>query len=115
MKDAPVSNTTEAPPPAPGRRGRRVVRYVLAFVAVVLVVDAIAGERGLLSLLKARRDFALVESALERARQRNAALRDEARRLREDPTAIEEAARRDLGMIRPGETLFIVKDAQPPK
>ena len=33
-----------------------------------------------------------------------------ARRLREDSTAIEEQARRELGLIKPGEVLFIVKD-----
>jgi cell division protein FtsB len=35
--------------------------------------------------------------------------------LREDPNAIEELARRELGLIRPGETLFIIKDIPPPK
>ena len=33
-----------------------------------------------------------------------------ARRLREDPAAIEEQARRELGLIKPGEVLFIVND-----
>ena len=88
------------------------MRYVLAFVTVVLVIDAIVGEKGLIALLKARRDFAAVEHALERARQENAALREEARRLREDPTAIEELARRELGLIKPGEKLFIIRDVE---
>ena len=95
------------------RHGRRLLRYILAFVTVVLIIDAIVGEKGLLALLKARRDFAAVEQALARARQENDALREQARRLREDPTAIEEAARRELGLIRPGEQLFIIKDAPP--
>jgi cell division protein FtsB len=38
-----------------------------------------------------------------------------ARRLREDPSAIESVARRDLGLIKPGEKVFIVKDAAPRK
>lgn len=97
------------------RRSRRVVRYVLAFVTVVLLIDAVFGEKGLLALLDARRDFSAVERALSRARQENAELREQARRLREDPAAIEELARRDHGMIRPGEKLFIIKDVAPPK
>ena len=48
--------------------------------------------------------------SLERAREENAELRDMARRLREDPAAIEEQARRELGLIKHGEVLFIVKD-----
>jgi cell division protein FtsB len=42
-------------------------------------------------------------------------LREEARRLREDPAALEEAARRDLGLLRPGETLVVVRKADPGK
>ena len=98
-----------------GRRGRRIARYALGFVTIVLVIDAIVGEKGLLMLLKARRDFSAVEQALQHARSENAQLRDQARRLREDPAAIEELARRDLGLIKPGEKLFIVKDVPPPE
>jgi cell division protein FtsB len=114
---------SERPPrkPAPStlrgalsRRGRRIARYVLGFVTVVLVIDAIVGEKGLLALLKAGRDFHAVESALQRARAENANLREQARRLREDPAAIEEVARRELGLIKPGEKLFIIKDVPPP-
>ena len=98
-----------------GRRGRRIARYALGFVTIVLVIDSIVGEKGLLMLLKARRDFSAVEQALQHARRENAQLRDQARRLREDPAAIEELARRDLGLIKPGEKLFIVKDVPPPE
>ena len=93
-------------------RGRRLLRPVLLFITLVIIVDAIAGEKGLLALLEARRDYAALERSLARARAENAELRDAARRLREDPAAIEEAARRELGLIRPGEVLFIVKDLE---
>jgi cell division protein FtsB len=93
-------------------RGRRLVRHVLLFITLVIVVDAIAGEKGLLALLEARREYAALERSLERARAENAQLRETARRLREDPAAIEEAARRELGLIKPGEMLFIVKDVE---
>lgn len=91
-----------------------MARYVLGFVTVVLVIDAIVGDKGLLTLLKAKRDFTAVEQALQRARRDNAQLREDARRLREDPSAIEELARRDLGLIKPGEKLFIIRDVPPP-
>ena len=38
----------------------------------------------------------------------NEALRDEARRLRYEPSIIEEIARRELGLVRHGEHVFIV-------
>jgi cell division protein FtsB len=92
-----------------------VVRYALVFVTIVIVIDAVVGDKGLLALLKARRDYAAVEAALARARAENAKLREEARRLRDDPAAIEEIARRELGLIKPGEKLFILRDVPPKK
>lgn len=91
-------------------RGRRLLRHGLIFFTFVIVVDAIAGEKGLLALLQARREYSALERSLERARTENADLREQARRLREDPTAIEEQARRELGLIKPGEMVFFIKD-----
>ena len=66
-------------------------------------------------MLEARRQHQAMQSSLDRLRAENAALRSQARRLREDPEAIEEIARRDLRLLAPGEIVFIVKDATPPK
>ncbi|MEZ5285356.1 MAG: septum formation initiator family protein [Vicinamibacterales bacterium] len=96
----------------PGR-ARRITRLLLAAITLVLLVDAVIGEKGLFALLQARREYGAVERALERARADNATLRETARRLREDEAAIESAARKDLGLIRPGEKVFIIRDAAP--
>jgi cell division protein FtsB len=95
------------------RRRRRAVQYLLVFVGCVLAVDALIGEKGLLAMRKARQEYQALEQSLREARTGNARLREEARRLREDPAAIEDIARRELGLIRPGEKLFIVKDVRP--
>ena len=84
---------------------------LLLLIATVILVDGLVGERGLLAMLRARRDFDNLSATIARQRTENARLREEARRLRDDPTAIEEIARRELGLIRPGEFVFIVKDA----
>src|SRR5688572_2237478 len=114
MSDTPSRKPAPSTRASVARTGRRVARYVLGFVTIVLVIDAIAGEKGLLTLIKARRDFSAVEQSLQRARRENADLRDQARRLREDPAAVEELARRELGLIKPGEKLFIIRDIPPP-
>jgi cell division protein FtsB len=93
----------------------RVVRFLLLFVALIIVIDALVGDRGLLAMIRARRDYDSAAAALARQRAENAQLRDEARRLRDDPAAIEEIARRELGLIKPGETVFIIKDVPPTK
>ena len=96
----------------PRRRRGRIVRYLVVAVGCVLVIDALVGDRGFLAMLKARQQYRTLEASLARARAENAKLREEARELREDPQAIEDIARRDLGLIRPGEKLFIVKDVK---
>ena len=104
-------------PATPGTRprGRRLLQYLLVFVSCVLVVDAIVGEKGLIAMIKAREQYRMLEESLARARSENTHLREEARRLREDPEAIEEIARRELGLMKPGEKLFIVRDVRPEK
>ena len=110
----PTESRAAATPPKPTAvsRGRRLLRHGLVFLTLLIVVDAIAGDKGLLALLQARREYSALERSLDRARSENAELREMARRLREDPNAIEEQARRGLGLIKPGEVLFIVKDIE---
>jgi cell division protein FtsB len=98
----------------PVARGRRIVHWLLLFVASVIVVDGLVGDRGLLAMLRARQEYDELARTIAQERAENARLRDEARRLKEDPKAIEEIARRDLGLIRPGERVFIIKDVPPP-
>jgi cell division protein FtsB len=67
-----------------------------------------------MAMLRARRQFDELSATLVRQRAENARLRDEALRLRNDPAAIEDLARRELGLIRPGEKVFIIKDLKTP-
>ena len=103
---APTSSVSPA-----GRR--RTLQMLLVFVTVVLVINALVGERGLTETLRARKQHQELVTAIDRLKADNTRLRDEARRLRSDPSTIEALARQELGLIKPGEMLFIVKDAKP--
>ena len=91
---------------------RRTLQMLLVFVTLVLVINALVGERGLTETLRARKQHQELVTSIEQLRGENARLRDEARRLRSDPSTIEALARQELGLIKPGEMLFIVKDAR---
>jgi cell division protein FtsB len=88
------------------------VEYLVILVGSVLLIDAVVGDKGLVAMMQAREQYRLLEQALAEARADNTRLREQARRLREDPAAIEEIARRELGLIRPGEKLFIIRDIE---
>ena len=101
-----------ATPVVPQAKRRRTLQMLLAFVTLVLVINALVGERGLMETLRARKQHQELVGSIERLRTENARLRDEARRLRTDPATIEALARQELGLIKPGEMLFIIKDAK---
>jgi cell division protein FtsB len=103
--------------PRPGRRlhSRTIAHALLFLAAAVIVLDALAGDRGLLAMLRVRREYRELAATVARDRAENTRLAEQARRLREDPAAVEEVARRELGLIKPGEKVFIIKDAKPAK
>ena len=103
-----------APPPLgeSAARRTRVVQLVIFAIAAVITIDAVVGEKGLLETFRARGEQTQLLNEIDRTRYDNARKREYARRLREDPRAIEEAARRDLGLVKPGEVLVIVRDAE---
>lgn len=121
----PPSLRDRAAPPTPRRTSsaatssvspdarRRTFQLLLLFVTLVLVLNALVGDRGLMETLRARRQHAELVLSIERLRSENARLRDEARRLHSDPATIEALARQELGLIKPGEMLFIIRDAKP--
>jgi cell division protein FtsB len=101
------------PAPHGNARTRRALQLVLVFFASIVMVDALVGDRGLLAMLRVRHQHRELASSVARQRAENARLSEEVRRLKEDPATIEEIARRELGLIRPGEKLFIIRDLQP--
>jgi len=109
------SRRRKQPSPSQPGANRKIVRWLLVFAASLIIVDGLFGERGLLAMLRARHEYRVLSDGIDRQRADNTRYREEIRRLKEDPAAIEEIARRELGLIKPGEKVFIVKDVPPAK
>lgn len=112
-KDVASPSSRRRSSPQHRTRTRQIVYALLILAGVVLFVDAVVGDRGLLARQRAREQHDALAVTIERQRAENARLREEVRRLTEDPSAIEEIARRELGLIRPGEKVFIVRELPP--
>lgn len=91
-----------------------MVGYALSGAAFILVVNALVGENGYLATLRARRESAQLEEQLNRLRDENRQMRERIKRLNTDPAELEDSARKELRLIKPGETIVIVKDEKKP-
>ena len=88
---------------------RRWLQTLLLLAGIIVLADALIGEQSLSAGYRARQDFATVGAEIESLREQNDRLRHEIRGLREDPATIEFVARKDLGLARRGELLFVLK------
>ncbi len=101
---------SDAPPPAV----RRIMFVAIGLTLAIIVANGVAGDRGLIQTVRMRHERQQLGDAIARLQEENRRLALQAARLRDDPDAIEEIARGELGLIRPGERLFILTDRPVP-
>jgi len=89
-----------------------VLGTVIALIA--LAVGSVFGDRGILNLLEKRREVDALRAQLDGLRAENARLATEIAELRTSPRAIERLAREQLGLARPDETVFFVREQSDP-
>jgi cell division protein FtsB len=89
---------------------RKMTAYALYGAAFVLIVNALVGESGYLATLSGKGEQERATRELALMRHKNQALQEQIERLKHDPAAVEEEARRKLNMIKKGEVMVVVKD-----
>ena len=94
---------------------RKVTGYALFIGAFVLMVNALVGENGYLATIRNESERRALSHELAARRTENQQMQDDLHRLRTDRRSLEEIARRQHGLKRPGELTVILKDAQPPR
>jgi cell division protein FtsB len=81
-----------------------------AIALIALTVGSVFGDRGILNLVEKRRQVDALRAELEELRAENARLSSEIAALRTSPRAIERLAREQLGLARPDETVFFIRE-----
>ena len=84
---------------------------IIALIA--LVVGSFFGDRGFLRMVAQRERTESLRLQIEDLRTENARLAGEISALKSDPRAVEKLAREELGLARPGETVFLVHEPEP--
>lgn len=100
------------------RSGKRSAQMTLlvCLVAFAGAMYALAGEGGLLAVMKMRARAAQLQYQILKMERENQELRDTIRPLREqDPAAIEKLARELLFMARPGDTIYVMPTTPAPE
>jgi cell division protein FtsB len=96
-----------------GRRPRRRFPSQAAFLAAcIILANGLIGERGLTETVHARHAIADAARELSRLRHENEVLRNTAQRLRDDAATIESVARAELGLVRRGEVLVVIRESR---
>ncbi len=92
--------------------GTRRKAWVLGagIALIALLVGSVFGDRGFLNLVEKKRHVAELRSEIETLRIENARLASEIGALRTSPRAIERLAREELGLARPDETVFLIRE-----
>ena len=98
-----------------GGPGARVRAWVLGTIIalIALAVGSVFGDRGILNMLGEREKVEVLRAELEELRAENARLSAEIADLRTSPRAIERLAREQLGLARPDETVFLIRETAP--
>ena len=97
----------------PRCRSNPWIRRVLIFATCVVLLDALVGERGVAQTIKARQNLQRMSAGLTQLKRENVDLRERVHDLQADWSTIEAAAREQLGLVRRGEILIILKDSNP--
>ena len=88
---------------------RRQLLWGAVAAALLLALGSAFAEGGFRRYYRLAGDQQQLKDRNERLAQENAKLRREIEGLRDDPRAMEQAAREELGFIRPGELVFNVE------
>ena len=104
--------------PAPGGEAGKsrhwIARALFFVVFCTLLFVTLFGQQGLLKLVEIKRQAARLEREVAQARTEHARLREELRALGEDDSLylIEQIAREQLQLAKPGERVYIFQDAK---
>ena len=86
-------------------------------VAMFLLLSflAMVGDRGFLEVYEFNRHLGRLHSQIKIREQENTRLRSVTQALKDDPFQVEKLAREDLGLVRPDELIFQIRDSSEPR
>jgi cell division protein FtsB len=89
---------------------KKLLTYAGLFFALLIFLWIVfAPNRGLLDLYRAQNELEELQVENRRLKEENKVLQEKINRLQNDPAYLEEKARKDYGMLKENEVLYIFK------
>jgi cell division protein FtsB len=85
---------------------RRYLLEILGLALVALGIHDFFGAHGYLAMRRSEKQIEQLHGEIEKLNHDNQSLAEQVNALKTDPKAIEKIAREDMGLVRPGETIF---------
>jgi cell division protein FtsB len=91
-------------------REKQQLSYVALLLGLLLLLWIVfAPNRGIVALYKAKKEIMRLQEENRRLAGENKVLQEEINRLQDDPAYLEEKARKEYGMLKENEVLYIFK------
>ena len=94
--------------------GKKNILLFTAVLAAIFGFIFVYSDKGLVHLNELQRDMALLRADNAKLREENRRLLLQIERFKTDPRYIEDEARRKLGLIRPDETIYRLREEPEP-
>lgn len=91
------------------REKKQLIYWGLFLASLLLFWIVFAPNRGVVALYKAKEEITRLQEENRRLAQENKVLQEEINKLQDDPAYLEEKARKEYGMLKENEVLYIIK------
>jgi len=85
---------------------KRSILLLILSLFLILGLLTLFGEKGILHLLRLRKEMSRIQEDNRKIEAENRKLREEVKRLQNEKRYIEEIARKELGMVKEGEVIY---------
>lgn len=87
-----------------------LIKKITFFILILTIYWTVFGEKGLMRAYRMAKERDNINARIEKLRRENQYLKNELSGLRNDRHYIEDIARRELGYVREGETVYRFKE-----
>ncbi len=91
---------------------RKALSLALFLTLAASALNALFGDRGLLELLKVRDEIESLDQEIAMLRAENRRILEEVRSLKTSPLVVERLARENLGLVKPGEVVLLIREIE---